>query len=88
MFANRALAYRLIKKFDEALKDIEESIKLNPKWAKSHYRKGEIYMDLKDYVNAAQSFFDATQFEPDNKEILKKLKEAIDTGKKQNQIQQ
>lgn len=88
LFANRALAYRLIKKYDEALSDIEESIKLNPKWAKSHYRKGEIYMDKKDYVNAAQSLFDATQFEPDNADILKKLKEAIDTGKKQNQIQQ
>lgn len=45
-------------------------------------------MDKKDYVNAAQSFFDATQYEPDNGDILKKLKEAIDTGKKQNQIQQ
>lgn len=50
LFANRALCYRLLKQYDLALKDIDISIKLKPNWSKSHYRKGEIYMDQKKYI--------------------------------------
>jgi hypothetical protein len=56
LFSNRCAAYLTISKFDESLQDAEQSIKLNPSWAKGWARKGASWFGGQKYKEAALAY--------------------------------
>ncbi|MEO6670247.1 MAG: tetratricopeptide repeat protein [Ferruginibacter sp.] len=45
--------------FDEAIKDIDNGIQVNPKWSNLHYQKGVLLLKKADYRNAKTAFTNA-----------------------------
>lgn len=60
----------------EALKDINESIRLNDAYTKAYVRRGNIYMALKMYEEARYDFQKVKEREPTNQDALKLLEQA------------
>ncbi|MCE3259462.1 MAG: tetratricopeptide repeat protein, partial [Bacteroidetes bacterium] len=53
--ANRAIAYTHLKKHDDAIRDINDAIKINPQNPETYFNKGIIFfeMNLKDSEHVA-----------------------------------
>lgn len=66
----------------EALKDINESIRLNDHYTKAYLRRGNIYMQLKMFEEARYDFQKVKEREPTNQEANKSLEEAKKEEKK------
>lgn len=56
LYSNRSAAYAKAGKFAEALEDAEQTIKLNPTWAKGYSRKGAAAAGLGDYMKAFEAY--------------------------------
>ena len=64
ILANRALCYQKLKKNTEALRDSNQSIKLNPYYARGYVKRGNVYMELKMYDDAKADFQKAKELDP------------------------
>ena len=64
ILANRALCYQKLKKNKEALRDSNQSIKLNPFYARGYVKRGNVYMELKMYDDAKADFQKAKELDP------------------------
>ena len=64
ILANRALCYQKLNKFKEALHDSNQSIKLNPYYARGYVKRGNVYMELKMYDDAKADFQKAKELDP------------------------
>jgi len=76
ILANRALCYQKQNKMMDALKDINKSITLNPRYTKAYMRRGNIFMALKMYEEAKYDFQKVKETEPGNRDVLKLLEDA------------
>ena len=56
ILANRALCYQKLKKNEEALRDSNQSIKLNPFYARGYIKRGNVYMELNMFDDARADF--------------------------------
>jgi len=77
---NRCLAYLQVQKYDEALEDAKESIKLNSNYAKAWSRLGSCLLakDKKDEAKIA--FKKALELNPDNQEYKKLIEDEEEDG--------
>jgi len=66
----------------EALKDINESIRLNENYTKAYSRRGVVYMTFKMFEEARYDFQRVKDKEPTNQEAIKHLEEAKKEEKK------
>ena len=64
ILANRALCYQKLNKNKEALHDSNQSIKLNPYYARGYIKRGNVYMELKMYDDARADFQKAKELDP------------------------
>ena len=64
ILCNRALCYQKLKKNVEALHDSNQSIKLNPFYARGYVKRGNVYMELKMYDDARADFQKAKDLDP------------------------
>ena len=64
ILANRALCYQKLNKNTEALRDSNQSIKLNPYYARGYVKRGNVYMELKMYDDAKVDFQKAKELDP------------------------
>ena len=64
ILANRALCYQKLNKYTEALKDSNQSIKLNPFYARGYVKRGNVYMELKMFDDARADFQKAKDLDP------------------------
>ena len=64
ILANRALCYQKLNKHKEALRDSNQSIKLNPYYARGYVKRGNVYMELKMYDDAKLDFQKAKELDP------------------------
>jgi len=64
ILANRALCYQKLNKNTEALRDSNQSIKLNPYYARGYVKRGNVYMELKMYDDAKADFQKAKELDP------------------------
>ena len=64
ILANRALCYQKLNKFKEALHDSNQSIKLNPYYARGYIKRGNVYMELKMFDDAKADFQKAKELDP------------------------
>ncbi|WP_375470670.1 tetratricopeptide repeat protein [uncultured Nostoc sp.] len=60
----RGQTYRLMKRYPEALQDIDRAIELNPKLDWAIARRGETYHSMKRYPEALQDFDRAIELNP------------------------
>jgi tetratricopeptide (TPR) repeat protein len=63
-FAWRAKTYGLIKRYEEALKDFDQAIELNPKYLLAIAYRGETYGLMKRYEEALKNFDQAIELNP------------------------
>ena len=88
-FTNRAAArYALFSQTDQtratdprgelalALRDAEQSLALDARWVKGHYRKGACLMRLGDFVAAREAFRDGLAHDPNNQQIKAAARDA------------
>lgn len=54
---------------DQALKDAEKCIELDPKFVKAYLRKGNCHHLLKEYHKAMKAYDEGLKLEPDNAEL-------------------
>ena len=64
ILCNRALCYQKLNKNVEALRDSNQSIKLNPFYARGYVKRGNVYMELKMYDDARADFQKAKDLDP------------------------
>ncbi|XP_057813142.2 uncharacterized protein LOC131027166 isoform X1 [Cryptomeria japonica] len=75
-FANRAMAYIKIKRFEEAEYDCNEAINLDDRYVKAYSRRGTARRELGSLLGAREDFEFALRLEPENKELKKQYLEA------------
>jgi len=54
---------------EDALKDAETCIKLDPKFVKAYLRKGNCHHLLKEYHKAMKAYDDGLKLDPENNEM-------------------
>lgn len=63
-YYHRSESQRALRKFDEALADINEAIRLNRNWAEARYLRGLVRLDMGNRYRALDDFSDAIQVNP------------------------
>eukprot|EP00062_Callorhinchus_milii_P022321 gi/632979991/ref/XP_007906778.1/ PREDICTED: LON peptidase N-terminal domain and RING finger protein 3-like [Callorhinchus milii] len=56
LFGNRSYCYERLALYDKALSDAEIAVRLNPSWAKGHFRKARALAGKKSYAQAVEAF--------------------------------
>ncbi|VDM78055.1 unnamed protein product [Strongylus vulgaris] len=69
LFANYAAILLRLDRVDEALKNADHAIELDPKWAKAYYRRGEALRRLNALLPAVVSLSEGVALDPSNKLI-------------------
>jgi len=75
-YSNRAAAYMGMNKFEEALADSEQCIKLMPNWVKGYYRKGAALVSLGRHEEAVRAFRKGLECDPSNDDLKQRLADA------------
>ncbi|KAJ7565475.1 hypothetical protein O6H91_02G062600 [Diphasiastrum complanatum] len=68
-YANRAMAFLKIGRFEEAEVDCTEAISLDDRYTKAYSRRGTARRELKNYLEAVEDHEFALRLEPQNKEL-------------------
>ncbi len=63
-YYNRAIHYDRIKEPDTAIRDYDESLRLNPRYASAYYNRGNIYRNKKDHQKAIADYNEAIRHNP------------------------
>lgn len=87
LYTNKAGCYVKLEDYEKALKSSQVAKKLDPKWLKSYFREGEAYLLMKEYGDAAASFWEGWNLEPSNKVFKDAFDKAVKLGKAQNKKQ-
>ncbi|KAK9479855.1 hypothetical protein V1514DRAFT_327540 [Lipomyces japonicus] len=80
LYSNRSGSYASLKDFDNALKDAEECININPTWVKGFTRKATALHGQGDLVGAKDTYEEALKLDPTNAQAqsgLNAVEEAI-----------
>jgi len=83
LYSNRAACYTNLRAFSDALKDCEKCIQLNPRFVKGYTRKATVQFFMKEYHKCLETYQQALEIEPDNKEVeagIQRTVQAINTG--------
>ncbi|KAJ3003097.1 UNVERIFIED_CONTAM: hypothetical protein HDU68_005883, partial [Siphonaria sp. JEL0065] len=76
LYSNRSASYASIRNYSKALLDAEETVKINPSWAKGYSRKGAALHGLGEYEEAIEAYKAGLELEPGNALLKKGLEEA------------
>lgn len=68
VFEHRAMAFRQLGRYEDALGDLSESLRKDPSWSSSQLRRGSVYRCLKKYELAKLDLDEVIKREPDNLE--------------------
>jgi len=88
LYTNKAACLLKLERFKEALEAANDSKAVNPKWLKAYLREAQAYMGLKEFGDAAASYFDALKLEPSNIDIKECFEAAVEKGKAHFKAQQ
>lgn len=81
LFGNRCAVNIAMSKYEDALKDADAAIKLDEKWVKGHYRKGQVLNKLGRHLESMSCFSAASMLKPDDKRMLKLVAEQLAKSK-------
>merc|ERR1712070_748880 len=76
LYSNRSAAYAGAKKYEEALADASECIRLKPDFAKGYSRKGLAQYHLDQLKGAKQSYEEGLKLDPQNTVLQSGLRDA------------
>merc|ERR1712060_356892 len=68
LYSNRAAVLTKLMAYPDALRDLDECLKLDPKFVKAYSRKGAAHFFMKEYNKALQAYDKGLALEPDNAE--------------------
>lgn len=74
-YSNRSAAYAGLKDFDNALKDGEKTVEINPKWPKGYSRKGAALHFLGRLDDALDVYGEGLKLDPNNQMLMKGVAE-------------
>jgi len=77
-FSNRSACYASLEKYDEALSDGAECVRLKPDWPKGYTRKGLAEFFLKKYDDAIDTYKAGLKLAPEDAALKEGLKKASD----------
>lgn len=69
LFSNRSAAYAKAGKYELALKDADQTIALNPTWAKGYSRKGSALSYMEKYMEAFEVYQKGLEIDPNNQAL-------------------
>ncbi|TVU45700.1 hypothetical protein EJB05_05196 [Eragrostis curvula] len=84
LYSNRSLCHLKIGEATKALFDANTCIKMQPEWLKGYYRKGAALMSLKEYKGACDAFMAGLKRDPNNGEMEKMFRQAVEAMKKEH----
>lgn len=79
LYSNRSAAYASLKDFENALKDGEKTVEINPGWAKGYSRVAAAEFGLGSYAAAEKSYSKTLELDPSNK-LAKEGLEAVQSA--------
>ncbi|KAG2696653.1 hypothetical protein I3843_07G067000 [Carya illinoinensis] len=82
LFSNRSLCWIRLGQAEHALDDAKTCRALRPDWPKACYREGAALRLLQRFDEAANSFYEGVQLDPENKELVLAFREAVEAGRK------
>jgi len=77
-FSNRSACYASLEKYEKALEDGAECVRLKPDWAKGYTRKGLAEFFLKKYDDAAETYKAGLKLAPEDPTLKEGLSKAMD----------
>ena len=87
-YSNRSACYTALGEYQKAVEDADQCIKLDPKWAKGYYRRGNALSFLHRYEDAFESLKHGNMLDPKDqgiKDKLNEVKEKVEENKKRAQ---
>lgn len=69
LHSNISSCYLKLNDVENAMKEAEECIKLQPKWSRGYYRKGMVLFEKKEFVDAATTFYQGCELDPTDKKL-------------------
>ncbi|PWA45761.1 ankyrin repeat family protein [Artemisia annua] len=81
LYSNRSLCWMRLGQADQALTDARTCRELKPNWAKAWYREGSSLRLLQKFDEAANAFYEGVKVEPENMELVKAFREAVEAGR-------
>ncbi|KAM7113065.1 tetratricopeptide repeat protein 31 isoform 2-T2 [Ciconia maguari] len=73
LFGNRSYCYEKLRRYEEALRDAQVSLGLQPGWPKGFFRKGKALRGLKRYAEAARTFEELLRLDGANADAAAQL---------------
>jgi len=77
-FSNRSACFASLEKFEKALEDGKECVKLKPDWPKGYTRKGLAEFFLEKYDDSADTYKAGLKLSPEDAGMKEGLKKAMD----------
>jgi len=72
-YGNRAAAFSGMDSNDEAIKDCERSLQIDPKYVKAHSRMGNALLNMGEYMRASACYKMALSIDPNNQTYAEQL---------------
>ncbi|XP_058216372.1 F-box protein SKIP23-like [Rhododendron vialii] len=82
LLSNRSVCWIRLGQAEHALTDANACRALRPDWPKACYREGAALQLLQRFDEAANSFKEGVELDPDSKELANAFREAVEAGKK------
>ncbi|XP_041810317.1 protein STIP1 homolog isoform X2 [Chelmon rostratus] len=76
LFGNRSLCYERMQQYENALRDADLALCMEPNWIKGLFRKGKALCGLKRYYDASLIYKEVLQLESSSIEATQELKRA------------
>lgn len=73
LFGNRSYCYEKLQQYQEALRDAEMALGLQPNWPKGFFRKGKALWGLQRYTEATDTFKQLLSLEGTNADVSTQL---------------
>ncbi|KAL4029128.1 hypothetical protein IC575_012349 [Cucumis melo] len=82
LLSNRSLCWIRLGQAEHALADAKACRALKPDWPKACYREGAALRLLQRFEEAANSFYEGVQLDPNNMALVNAFREAVEAGRK------
>lgn len=69
LHSNLSSCYLHLNQCTKALEEAEMCISLKPLWAKGFFRKGMVYFQQEQYIDAAEAFYHGCELDPKDKRL-------------------
>ncbi|KAK3261357.1 DNA binding protein, partial [Cymbomonas tetramitiformis] len=84
VYSNRAACYMKLAAFNEALKDANQCIAIDPTFPKGYTRKGAVQFFMKEYDKAMETYQEGLKHDANNEELTDGIKRCVDMINKGN----